>query len=164
MTTPIRYTRAQLTQTRAFTTVRRPGVLDELGADADIDLFNVSGPVFVTSLFGIVTVVLAGAALPRLRFTEPDAGAPVNLSGIHASVDGLAVNNILSWAGTAAGLLLEGVGVGLFSADESAWAGPILLSAGVISLFETGSVAATGTIDWYISYLPLVAATIITAL
>jgi len=163
MTTP-RLTRAHFTQTRAYTTVRRAGVLNELLADADIDLFNVSGPVLITSLFGIVTVVLAGAALPRLRFTEPDAGAPVNLSGIHASVDGLAVNNILSWAGTIAGLLLEGVGVGLFSADESAWAGPILLTAGVISLFETGSVLATGTIDWYISYLPLIGTTTITAL
>lgn len=163
MTTP-RYTRVQLFQNRTFMTVRRPGVLNEIVDDADINLFNVVGPVAVAALFGIITVAMAGAAEPQLRFIEPDAGAPVAMSGAMAAtgLDGLTVNTILGWPGTIGGLLVDGASVGLFAADESAWAGYIYMTDGIINLLETNSVAATGTIDWYVSYLPLLPAGIIT--
>jgi len=163
MTTP-RYTRAQLAHTRAvFRTVRRVGVLNEIVMSAEVNLFNVSGPVLVTSLFGIATTIIAAAGTPRLEFTEPDGGAPVVMS--IAGAIAAAVNDIIGWDGDAGVAVAQGANVGMFAANESAWAGYIILTEGVIRIHEFGDAAATtGTIDWYVTYLPLAEATLITAL
>lgn len=155
--------REQLFQNRAFKTVMRPGILDEIITNADIDLFNVSGSVIVTSLFGIARTAIAGGGTPNLQFTEPAVPTTTDMS--LAGVLAAQINDVCSWDGDAGGAIVAGAVPGVFLAAESAWAGYIILSAGIISIIEAGGINPnTGTIDWYISYLPLLAATVITAL
>lgn len=163
MTNPVMYTRAQLSQTRAVRTVKRAGVADELILNADIDLFNVSGPVLVTSIFGIVKTVLAGAGIIQFHFADADGLAAGNISAVALSLAATPVNGIISWDGLIAGVPAAGAVAGVLATNEKTWNGPMTLSEGVISI-TTITAAITGLIDFYVTYIPLDAETVITAL
>lgn len=163
MTTPTRYTRDMLYQARTFKAVRRAGLVADLVGGADFNIFDVSGTVLVQYLFGQVTTVIgAGAAVPRIQFT-PTGGAQTPLCVAAVSIANDAVGTLYVWDGTSLGVLAPAAALGTADAGEATWvAGPILLTAGIIAI--TNAVVSSGIIDWYISYLPLVDTTIITAL
>ena len=160
MTTP-RYTRANLLNNQVYSTLRRPGLAGDLAGDYDI--FTVTGVILVYDIFGIITTVVANAAVPFLEFRSVVPAAVVPISAAHASLDTIVAGGTVSWAGTAAGALTSGA-VG--AADRAAaltWGGNFLvLTAGIIEV--DNAVAGTGILDWYITYLPLVAGTTVTVL
>lgn len=156
-------TRAQILQNQSIKTVRRAGLAADLVAGADFNIFNVSGVVEVYNFFGVVTTVIgAGAAVPRVQFT-PTGGAQTPLCAAAASIATDAVGTIYTVIGGAtATQLAPTAALGYADAAETAWVGPWILPAGIIAI--TNAVASTGIVDWYISYVPLVNTTVITAL
>ena len=158
------FTRAQLTQTRIYRSVRRPGLYTDIDGTG-ADLFTITGgPVLVYALFGHVTTLIgAGLAVPDLSFTPTGGGALTALCAAAASIANDAVNTLYTWTGLLAGLLTPGVGIGHLdlTGAEAGFASPITLTAGVISLVNAVDSVA-GVIDWYITYLPFADATIIT--
>ena len=163
MTTPTRYTRDQLYQARTYKTVRRAGLAADLAGGVNFNIFNVSGVSMVQYMFGHVTTLIgAGDAVPQITFT-PTGGAAINLCAPALTIAADPVNTLYVWDGTLGTALAPAAGIGTVDAGESTWvAGFILLVAGTIRI--TNAVGSTGIIDWYISYLPLVDTTIITAL
>lgn len=158
-----RLSREQLFQNRAYKTVMRPGILDEIVVSAFIDIFDVSGPVQVIALFGIARTIIGGAGQPRLDFTEPAVPTITALSTAAAIV--AQINDILSWDGAVGSSIAPGDVPGVFDATESAWLGYMLLTTGTISVHEfVDAAGCTGTIDWYMAYLPILDTSIITAL
>jgi len=160
------FTRTQLTQTRALRSVRRVGLAADLtpaSAGNGAALFTVTGPVLVYALFGeITTVIGAGLAVPRLQFLS---GATLSgLCAAAASIAALPVSTLLRWTGLLAGLLTPGVGLGHLdlTGAEAGFASPLVFGAGTVRLTNATS-AVSGIIDWYITYLPLVDTTVVTA-
>ena len=160
------YTRAQLTQTRALRTVRRPGVALELGT-ATFNIYTITGsPVLVFSLFGHATQLIAGTALPQLEFLPTGGGAQSDLSAAAADIDTDAINTLYTWTGLIAGLLTPCVGIGHLdlTGAQAMFTSPITLVPGTIIVTDATAVAVTGgLIDWYITYLPLLDAGLIVA-
>lgn len=158
------YTRAQLAQTRAYRTVRRPGLFTDIDGTG-ANLFTITGgPVLVYSLVGHVTTVIgAGLAVPQLWFTPTGGGGVTALCDAAASIAADAVNTLYTWTGLLAGLLTPGVGIGHLdlTGAEAGFVSPLTLTAGVISLVNAVT-AVSGVIDWYIAYLPFADATVIT--
>lgn len=156
--------RTQLFQTRAFRTVRRPGLPADLAAGVNFNIFNVSGVILVQYMFGHVTTVIgAGAAVPLIAFT-PTGGAAVPLCTVAVDISTDAVNTIYTWSGLIGGVLTPSIQIGAADLAATAqWSGGMLILVGGI-IRITNAVASTGIIDWYISYLPLQDGTIVTAL
>lgn len=169
--TTSRFSRAQLFQNRAYKTVMRPGLVTDLPAAA-FDIFNIAGsPVMVFGLFGVVTTAIgATAAVCRLQYTAAIAGAAQTpLCAAHATMINDPAGTIYYWSGLQAGLLVDNAAIaatsdeGWLDLTTTPWDGNyILVCPGVIAV--TNAVAGTGIIDWYISYLPLLDAGIVTAL
>ena len=160
------YTRAQLTQTHALRTVRRPGVALELGT-ATFDIFTITnGPVLVYGIIGHATELIAGTALPTLQFTPTGGGAQTEMCDSAADIDTDAINTLYTYTGLLAGLLTPCVGIGHLdlTGDQASFAHPITVTSGVIAVTDATGVAVTGgLIDWYITYLPLNALGLIVA-
>lgn len=165
MSAPVQYTRAQLTQTRAYRTVRRAGVAAEIGTAA-FNIFTVAnGVVAIKYLFGVVTQLINGTALPRLQHT-PTGGALTPLCVAAADIDTDAVNTIYTWTGLVGGTLTPGAVIGVSDLNANAqWSGGLnILVPGVISVTDaTGVAVLGGLIDWYVIYMPLVDTAVITA-
>ncbi len=154
MTTP--FTRAELSQTHSFQTVRRPGLAADFVPGADFNIFTVTGVVLVADIFGIVTTLIgAGALLPFLEITTLVPAAQVPLCAVvGASIDTDAVDTMYRWNGTIAGALqVTAVGAADVQAGDAWVGGLVVLTAGIINV--NTAVAGTGTIDWYITYLPM---------
>ena len=158
------FTRAQLAQARIYRTARRPGLFTDIDGTG-ADLFTIAGgPVQLIALFGHVTTVIgAGLAVPDLSFTPTGGGALTALCAAAAAINLDAVNTLYTWTGLLAGLLTPGVGIGHLdlTGAEAGFNSPITLTAGVISLVN-GVTAVSGVIDWYVAYLPLLDASVIT--
>jgi len=147
-----RYTRAELLQTNSFQTVRRPGLAGDLAGDYNI--FTVTGVVTVSHCFGIITTVIAGAAVPFLQIATAVPVATVPLCALHASLDTLVSGIIIGWNGIDGTALTESAIGALDINAARTWAGGlIVLTEGVISV--DNATPATGILDWYITYLPM---------
>lgn len=159
-------TRAQLTQVDQFRTVRRAGVALELGT-ATFDIFTITdGPVLVYSFIGHITELIAGTALPTPNITPTDAGGQTELSDSAADIDTFAVNTLFTYTGLLAGLLTPCVGIGHLdlTGAQASIPTPIILNSGVIAILDATAAAVTGgLIDWYITYVPVMAAGLIVA-
>ena len=157
-------------------TVRRVGRVAGVGGDwspaADFQIFTIAGgPVKITSMFGHVTAVFAGAnAIPLICI---GAANPLCVVAVAAA---FALDSLLVWDGSltaASGVLRETVNllhsqssdsVGTPGTAES-WTGPILCMPGIITIVNVGGAAdATGVVDWYLSYIPLVQAASVVAI
>lgn len=122
------------------------------------DIFLVTGGlVLVTSIVGIVTTVLGGAANLNLTHT-PTGGSAGDLSAATA-VDTDAVGTIYTISGVAADLMsvqaVAGVtvpnvtfGLNLFQA-----AGGLVLPAGALK--QKTSAAQTGAVKWHCTWVPI---------
>ena len=163
--TTARLNRDQLFQSQAVNTLRRPGVAADFAAGLDFNIFNVSGLIEIHYMFGIVTNLFgAGVSIPQIQFT-PTGGIQVALSGAHAGLNAAAAGTVLTWTGLTAGALTSGAALGMSDVNaNSDWDGGfITIPAGIIAI--TNAVAdATGVVDWYIAYVPHMAATIVTLL
>ena len=149
------FTRAELSQTHSFQTVRRAGLAADFVPGADFDIFNVSGVVLVADIFGIVTTVIGGNLLPFLEITTLVPAATIPLGAVvGANIDTDAAGTMYRWNGTIAGVLqVTAVGASDVQAGDSWTGGLVVLTAGVINV--NTAVAGTGVIDWYITYLPM---------
>ena len=159
------YTRAQMTQVRAYRACRRPGLYTDIDGTG-ADLFTIAGgPIQAIALFGQVTTIIgAGLAVPQLWFTPTGGGGVTALCAAAASIAADAVNTLYTWTGLLAGLLTPGVGIGHLdlTGAEAGFANPITMTPGVISLVNAID-ALSGVIDWYIAYIPMLDASVITA-
>ena len=148
-------------------TVRRFGRAAGVGGDwspaADFNIFTIAGgPIKITSMFGHVTAVFAGAnAIPLITLGAANALCVV------AAAAAFALNALLVWDGslTAVSGVLRATAalshsqssdsIGTAASAES-WAGTILCMPGAINIVNVGGAAdATGVVDWYLSYIPL---------
>jgi len=152
-------------------TVRRVGRTVAAGSDwaaaANFNIFTIAGgPIMVTNLFGHVTAVFAGANATPIVSQTPAGGAAANMSVI-AVAAAFALNTFLVWDGSltaVSGVLRATAAVGHSQATDSvgtaataeSWAGRIRIVPGVIRITNGGANDATGVVDWYISYIPLV--------
>ena len=123
------------------------------------DIFTITGgDILVTSLYGIVTTLIAGGApVPRIQFT-PTAGAAPALTPMCAAAADIiadAIDTIYTWDGTIAGQLapagVASVGVGYAGMEV----GYQVLVPGVISITDADNNATGGVIDWILHYVPL---------
>ena len=149
-------TRAELIQTHSFQTVRRAGLAADFVPGADFDIFNVSGVVLVSDIFGIVTTLIgAGALLPFIEITTIVPAATVPLCAVvGAAINADVAGTMYRWSGLDTGVLqVTAVGAADVQAADSWVGGFVVLTAGVINI-DT-AVAGTGVIDWYITYLPM---------
>ena len=83
-----------------------------------------------------------------------------------ANIDTDAINTLYTWTGLLAGLLTPCVGIGHMdlSGAQASIPTPIILTSGVIAVTDATGVAVTGgLIDWYITYVPVMAAGLIVA-
>ena len=115
----------------------------------------------VTSIFGHVTTLIDGTAIPFLAHT-PAGGALVPLCALAVDIDTDVANTLYTWDGLLGGVLTPSVQIG--AADIAATAnwsgGMLLLVPGVISIVDaTGAAVTGGLIDWYITYLALASTT-----
>jgi len=157
-------------------TVRRVGRVAGVGGDwspaADFQIFTIAGgPVKITSMFGHVTAVFAGAnAIPLITIGAANAICVVAVAAAFA------LNSLLVWDGsltavsgvlraTAALLHSQSTGSVGTAATAESWAGPILCMPGIVTIVNVGGAAdATGVVDWYLSYIPLTSAATVTAI
>lgn len=148
-------------------TVRRVGQAAGVGGDwspaADFGIFTIAGgPIKITSMFGHVTAVFAGAnAIPLITYGAANALCVVAVAAAFA------LNSLLVWDGsltavsgvlraTAALAHSQSTGSVGTAATAESWAGPILCLPGQINIVNAGGAAdATGVVDWYLSYIPL---------
>ena len=127
-------------------------------------IFTIAGgPVRITGMFGHVVAVFAGAnAIPLITYGAANAMCVVAVAAAFP------LNSLLVWDGslTAVSGVLRATAalahsqsansVGTAASAES-WAGPILCLPGQINIVNVGGAAdATGQVNWYISYIPLV--------
>ena len=162
--TTVRFREQLFAQTRAMSTVRRPGIAADLDGAADKNLFTVDGLCAIYYMFGVCTTLIgAGLCVPGIQFTPTAGAVQVALCLAAASIATDAAGTIYVWDGLVGGQLVPCAALGMAAADEGAWAGAITtLPAGVIEL--TGAVdALAGVIDWYVAYLPVVAGSTIVA-
>ncbi len=155
MTVP-NLTREELMQTRALTTLRRPGNAAEWIAGADFDIFTVTGVVIVTNCFGVCTTLIAGAIVPFLEITTVVPVATVPMCALALTLNADPVDSIYGWSGLLAGVLTVGAGVGMQElAATNTWTGGFLiLTDGVINV--NNAIASTaGIIDWFITFIPM---------
>ena len=160
-------------------TVRRVGLGPGAGGDwspaANFNIFNIAGgPIKVTGIWGHVTAVFAGAAATPIVAQTPAGGALANMSVI-AVAAAFALNTFLVWDGSltaVSGVLRASAAVGHTQSTDSvgtaataeSWAGPIVVVPGIISIVNAGALDATGMVDWYISYIPLLPESLVTPL
>ncbi len=149
-------TREELMQTRALTTLRRPGTVAEWTAGADFDIFTVTGVILVTHFFGVCTALITGAIVPLLEITTVVPVATIPLCALAASLTGDVAGSIYGWDGLLAGVLTVSAGVGAMELQATnTWTGGFLiLTDGVINV-ENAIASTTGVIDWYITYIPM---------
>ena len=148
---------------------RRIGVNGDFNGAA-FNIFNVANSaIIVRALFGHVTTIIAGAAVPRLQFTPQygvggGVGVITPICAAAATINTDAVGTVYNFPlGTIAAQLAPAATIGMAATDETGWGGSyIILVPGIISV--TGAVAATGVVDWYISYQPCAPDAIVTAL
>lgn len=165
------YTRAQLLQApqgRAKLSVRRVGLAGDIEPahlTPGTVLFTITGgPVEIHSLFGLITTVIgAGAAVPQLAF-KPAVGAISDLCAAAADISTLPAETLFTWTGLLAGLLTPCVGLGHLdlTGAEAGFVSPLTIVPGTINLINAVG-GTTGVIDWYITYLPIGATSLIVA-
>ena len=155
MTVP-NLTREELMQTRALTTLRRPGTAAEWITGADFDIFTVTGVVLVTNCYGVCTTLITGAIVPLLEITTVVPVATVPMCALAVSLTGDVAGTLYGWDGLLAGVLNPSAGVGVMEMQAvNTWTGGFLiLTDGVINI-ENAIASTTGVIDWYITYIPM---------
>jgi hypothetical protein len=122
-------------------------------------IFTVSGGlVLVTSLVGIVTTVIGGAANLNLTHT-PTGGAAGDVAQATA-IDADAVGTIYTVSGVAADLV-SAVSAATPSVTYGFASGKFVLPAG--SLKQKTSAVQTGAIAWHITYVPIESGAALTA-
>ena len=123
------------------------------GAPGTATLYTVAGGnCLITSLFGIVTTVIAGTD-PQLSLgTAPTTGT--------AETSGIATSTAITSAevGTFLGVLAASGKAGALvngaHAGNAVWATtPFVVAPGTIT--QTAQVAETGAVTWYLTYVPL---------
>jgi len=113
-------------------------------------------------MFGLVTVACTGALLvPVITFTPTGGGAASNIctlavGAIHP------INRVLAWNGLLATALVGTIGIGHGATGVETFAGVLTMIPGVISITNAPA-DATAVIDWYISYIRSVQASVVTA-
>jgi len=145
----------------------RVGVADELAGIAagagtvTIPLFTViGGPVIITNMWGMVTVIIAAAAgtgcTPILDHTPASAAPLAAICTVAVDIDSDAVGSMYTWSGAVGGVLGPATQMGVSSVAETLFVGEYLvLVPGVINVGNAGNDAGmTGTIDWYLNYIP----------
>lgn len=168
--TTARLTRAQFFQSQATGTatnvLRRPAVATDFSAGANFDIFNVSGVIEIIYMFGVVTFLFdVGIAVPSLTHTPTVGTGGVALSGAHVGLNAAPAGEILTWDGLTGGLLTSSGALGVSDIDAtSGWLGNVInIPAGIISV-TNATPDTDGTVDWYIAYIPLLPATVVTVL
>jgi hypothetical protein len=128
--------------------VKVAGTAKAVPQNATQTLFTVSGGrIAVTSLFGVVTVIMAGTT-PNCKFTStPTTGTAVDLTtttslgttevGGHVTIGSFGAATVVKNAGAA----------NLLSA-------PIIVPIGTIGV-NVSAADATGSIQWTLTYVPL---------
>ena len=143
----------------------RVGVADELGGIAGagvVNLFTVTGgPIIVTNMWGMVTVVIAGAGgtgvLIILNHDPAGAAPSAAISAVvAATIAGDPAGTMYTWSGAVGGAITVAAQLGVASVGDTLFAGEFLvLVPGVVNVNNTGNDATmTGTIDWYMNYIP----------
>lgn len=153
---------------------RRPARAAGVGGDwspaANFNIFTVTGgPVRITGMFGHVRAVFAGAnATPIISVAPSDVAAAWTDICVIAVAAAFPLNSLLVWDGSltaVSGVLRASVALGHDQASDSVgtpatamgWAGYIHLIPAVIRITNAGAADATGQVDWYITYKPMVA-------
>lgn len=123
-------------------------------ATAADDLFDVTGQVFVTLMYGVVTTQIAGGTTPELLVNVKD-GSNTAISG-STVITGDVIDTLYHVMGdpnvTMAGGDAPTVG---FAGNGSAARGFILDGITVESTPGGGGAATAGVIDWHLWYVPL---------
>jgi len=167
-----------LTYLRQEKVVRRVGIGPGVGGDwspaANFNIFNIAGgPVKITGIWGHVTAVFAGNATPIVSHT-PTGGVAANMCVI-AGAAAYALNTFLTWDGSltaVSGVLRASGSVGFTQSTDSvglpataeSWAGPIVAVPGIIRITNGWAADATGMVDWYLSYIPMIDGATVTPL
>src|SRR6267154_1672064 len=127
-------------------------------------LFTVTGgAILVTSLFGLVTVATPATANTLALGTAPTVGTAA--TAVIATAESTASLQAGTWIGIQAASVVAGTPdvytLGKLAVSGASGAGNVMfetadftVSAGTITWTTTGT-AATGTIAWYLSYVPL---------
>ncbi len=127
---------------------------------ATVDLFEVSGLVKITEIFGVVTEVMdATATTVKLVFDATVTGAVTDLSAA-ATVTSDVLGTLYSIVGVAATAMTESAGIYILPAAKLPAQG-LILPAGVIQ--ATGSAINAGVVTWYVSYYPIESDAVITS-
>jgi hypothetical protein len=147
-------------------TLRRIGTNADYTPGGNFNIFTITGgPIKITGMFGHVRIACTGAALvPLITFTPTGGGAASAMCTVAVGA-AHAINVVLAWDGTLAGVLAPTVGVGHGQAGPASAqgfvAGGIMAIPGIISI-TNATADATAVIDWYMSFFPLTEAASVT--
>lgn len=137
---------------RSGKTLHRAGVVGELVNAATVNLFTITGGPVVASMFGIITAAI-GANITTVQLSN----GTHDMSAASGSLSGQIVGIHLNPTGGIAVAMAIGAAtlVGVYQATR--WS----LGVGSVSILVGGATSATGAIDWYITYEPMVPGAIV---
>jgi len=111
-------------------------------ANGDVGFFTVTGLIMVTSIYGVVTIVAAGASVAG--FYAAGTGLTRSAWCVGADIDTALVGDLVTINSVAGTLTTVFTGV---SAQYN-----ILAAAGVVGMFSS---AAQGTLTCYMTWIPM---------
>ena len=129
-------------------------------ANGATTLFNYTGCVKITAIFGVVTKIMENKVQNMKLSVTADALVAYDICA-NKDIDTFAVGSLISITGTAANAALATTAVGVLAPLQAGAVIATCIAAGTVSV--TAGAANTGAITWYCQYEPLSTGAAITA-
>jgi len=129
-------------------------------ANGATTIFNYTGCVKITAIFGVVTTIMENKTQNTKLSITPDSLAAYDICA-NKDIDTFAVGSLISITGTAANAAVATTAVGTLAPVQDGAVIATCITSGIIT--TTAGAANTGAITWYVQYEPLSAGATITA-
>jgi hypothetical protein len=129
-------------------------------ANGAVTLFNYTGAVKITAIFGVVTTIMENKTQNTKLSIKPDGLAAYDICA-NKDLDTFAVGSLISITGTAANAAVSTTAVGTLAPFQASDIIATCITSGIIT--TTAGAANTGAITWYVQYEPLSVGAAITA-
>ena len=129
-------------------------------ANGATTLFNYTGSVLITKIFGVVTTIMENKTQNVKLSITADSLSAYDICA-NKDIDTFAAGSLISITGTAANAAVSTTAVGTLAPVQDGEIIATSITSGIIT--TTAGAANTGAITWYIQYQPLSADGAITA-
>ena len=129
-------------------------------ANGATTLFNYTGNIRITAIFGVVTTVMQNKTQNCKLSIKPDALVAYDICA-NKDIDTFAVGSVITITGTAANAAISTTAVGTLAPFQASDVIATCITGGIIT--TTAGAANTGAITWYVQYEPLSEGATVTA-